>query len=101
RVRSGRVREVIMATNPTTEGDGTALYLSTLLGPLGVKVTRLARGLPAGSGVGVGKSQMRGRPPGGPRGFSPGGEKAAPRPRGAAAGPRLDGVTSCKACGWI
>src|SRR5262249_5258530 len=40
RVRAGDVREVIMATNPTTEGDGTALYLSTLLGPTGVKVTR-------------------------------------------------------------
>ena len=58
RVRSGRVREVIMATNPTTEGDGTALYLSTLLGPLGVKVTRLARGLPAGSGLEFANSQM-------------------------------------------
>src|SRR5262249_38915066 len=46
RVRAGGVSEVIMATNPTTEGDGTALYLSTLLGPMGVKVTRLARGLP-------------------------------------------------------
>lgn len=58
RVRSGKVQEVIMATNPTTEGDGTALYLSTLLGPLGVKVTRLARGLPTGSVLEFANSQM-------------------------------------------
>jgi recombination protein RecR len=58
RVRTGRVQEVIMATNPTTEGDGTALYLSTLLGPLGVKVTRLARGLPTGSVLEFANSQM-------------------------------------------
>jgi recombination protein RecR len=58
RVRSGQVQEVIMATNPTTEGDGTALYLSTLLGPLGVKVTRLARGLAAGSVLEFANSQM-------------------------------------------
>jgi recombination protein RecR len=58
RVRSGNVQEVIMATNPTTEGDGTALYLSTLLGPLGVKVTRLARGLPTGSVLEFANSQM-------------------------------------------
>ena len=58
RVRSGRVREVIMATNPTTEGDGTALYLSTLLGSSGVKMTRLARGLPSGSVLEFANSQM-------------------------------------------
>jgi recombination protein RecR len=58
RVRSGQVSEVIMATNPTTEGDGTSLYLSTLLGPLGVKVTRLARGLPTGSVLEFANSQM-------------------------------------------
>jgi recombination protein RecR len=58
RVRAGRVSEVIMATNPTTEGDGTSLYLSTLLGPLGVKVTRLARGLPTGSVLEFANSQM-------------------------------------------
>ncbi len=58
RVRSGGVREVIMATNPTTEGDGTALYLSTLLGPTGVKITRLARGLPTGSVLEFANSQM-------------------------------------------
>jgi len=58
RVRSGRVQEVIMATNPTTEGDGTALYLSTLLGSSGVKMTRLARGLPSGSVLEFANSQM-------------------------------------------
>jgi len=58
RVRAGGVREVIMATNPTTVGDGTALYLSTLLVPLGVQITRLARGLPAGSVLEFANSQM-------------------------------------------
>jgi len=42
------VKEVIMATNPTVEGDATALYISKLLKPLGVKVTRLAYGIPVG-----------------------------------------------------
>jgi recombination protein RecR len=58
RVRAGGVQEVIMATNPTTEGDGTALYLSSLLVPLGVKVTRLARGLPSGSVLEFANNQM-------------------------------------------
>lgn len=44
----GEVREVILATNPTIEGDATALYLAKLLKPLGVKVTRLAHGMPVG-----------------------------------------------------
>jgi len=48
RVRAGGVSEVIMATNPTVEGDGTALYLSNLLAEYPVRVTRLARGLPVG-----------------------------------------------------
>jgi recombination protein RecR len=47
-----------MATNPTTEGDGTALYLSSVLAPTGVRVTRLARGLPAGSVLEFANSQM-------------------------------------------
>ena len=51
RVRTGSVKEVVMATNPNIEGDGTALYISSLLGPLGVKITRLARGLPAGGTI--------------------------------------------------
>jgi recombination protein RecR len=58
RVRAGGVREVIMATNPTLEGDGTALYLSSLLVPLGVRVTRLARGLPSGSVLEFANNQM-------------------------------------------
>lgn len=45
---SGEVSEVIMATNPTVEGDATAMYLSRLLKPMGVKVTRLAYGIPVG-----------------------------------------------------
>jgi recombination protein RecR len=49
RVREGMVREIIMATNPTVEGDGTALYLSNLLAEYPVQVTRLARGITSGS----------------------------------------------------
>ena len=49
RVAQGDVREVIMATNPDTEGEATAMYLSRLLRPLEVKVTRLAYGVPVGS----------------------------------------------------
>jgi len=49
RVREGVVREIIMATNPTVEGDGTALYLSNLLAEYPVQVTRLARGITSGS----------------------------------------------------
>ena len=49
RVRSGSFREIIMATNPTVEGDGTALYISNLLAELPVNVTRLARGITTGS----------------------------------------------------
>jgi len=48
RVRSGQVKEVILATNPTLESDATALEIVERLKPLGVRVTRLARGLPAG-----------------------------------------------------
>lgn len=51
RVRQGGVREVILATNPTFDGDATALHLRAALEPLGVKVTRLARGLPSGSSL--------------------------------------------------
>ncbi len=49
RVAAGEVREVIMATNPDTEGEATAMYISRLLRPLEVKVTRLAYGVPVGS----------------------------------------------------
>lgn len=48
RISNGSVDEVIMATNPTVEGEATAMYVSKLLKPLGVKVTRLAFGLPVG-----------------------------------------------------
>ncbi len=48
RVRAGGVREVILATNPSLEGDATAMYLHQVLQPLGVRLTRLARGLPMG-----------------------------------------------------
>ncbi len=48
RVRSGEVREIILATNPSLEGDATAMYLQQRLKPLDVIVTRLARGLPVG-----------------------------------------------------
>ena len=49
RVASGEVREIIMATNPDTEGEATAMYISRLLRPMEVKVTRLAYGVPVGS----------------------------------------------------
>lgn len=48
RVKAGTVKEVIMATNPTVEGEATAMYVSRLLKPIGVKVTRLAYGIPVG-----------------------------------------------------
>jgi recombination protein RecR len=49
RVNSGEVHEVIMATNPDTEGEATALYIARLLRPFNIKVTRLAYGIPMGS----------------------------------------------------
>lgn len=49
--RLSDVKEVIMATNPTVEGEATAMYISRLIKPLGIKVTRLAYGLPAGSAL--------------------------------------------------
>ena len=49
RLRSGEVTEIILATNPNVAGEATALYLSKLLAPLGVRVTRIARGVPMGS----------------------------------------------------
>ena len=49
RVNSGEVKEVIMATNPDVEGEATAMYIAKLLKPLGIKVTRLSRGIPMGS----------------------------------------------------
>jgi len=49
RVGGGGVEEVILATNPTVEGEATALYLARLLKPLGIRVTRIAMGIPVGS----------------------------------------------------
>ena len=49
RVAAGGVEEIILATNPTVEGEATALYLARLLKPLGVRVTRIAMGIPVGS----------------------------------------------------
>ncbi len=51
RIQKGDISEVIMATNPTAEGEATAMYLSRLLKPLGIKVTRLAFGLPIGANL--------------------------------------------------
>ena len=49
RLRDGTVTEIIIATNPNLEGEATAMYIQRLVGPLGIKVTALARGLPSGS----------------------------------------------------
>jgi recombination protein RecR len=49
RIRTGKFKEVIMATNPTVEGDGTSLHISNLLAEFPVKITRLARGITTGS----------------------------------------------------
>lgn len=49
RIRQGGIQEVILATSPTVEGEATAVYLSRILKPLGVKVTRIAMGVPVGS----------------------------------------------------
>jgi len=48
RIKNGNVKEVIMATNPTIEGEATAMYVSGLLKPFGIKVTRIAHGIPVG-----------------------------------------------------
>ncbi len=51
RIKAGNVSEVILATNPNLDGDGTALYISSLLAEFPIKVTRLARGLPSGGSI--------------------------------------------------
>jgi recombination protein RecR len=58
RVQRGGVKEVILATSPTLEGDGTALFAAHLLAGTGVAVTRLARGLPSGSSLELANAQM-------------------------------------------
>jgi recombination protein RecR len=49
RLKDGKVKELIVATNPNVEGEATAIYLSKLIKPLGVRVTRIAMGIPVGS----------------------------------------------------
>jgi len=51
RLKDKKVKELILATNPTMEGEATAMYIQRLISPLGVKVTRIARGLPVGSDI--------------------------------------------------
>ena len=51
RLKDGTVTEVILATNPTMEGEATAMYIERLIKPLGIKVTRIARGLPVGGDI--------------------------------------------------
>ncbi len=51
RIKKGRVREVILATNPNTEGETTALYIAKVLKPLPIKISRIAHGIPVGSMV--------------------------------------------------
>lgn len=51
RLKSGEVKEIILATNPTMEGEATAMYIDRLISPLGIKVTRIARGLPVGGDI--------------------------------------------------
>lgn len=58
RVRKGGVKEIILATSPTLEGDGTALFVSNLLANSGVNITRLARGLPSGSSLELANPQV-------------------------------------------
>ena len=68
RVRAGEIREIVLALNPTLEGDGTALHIHSLLGDTDVLITRPARGLAVGSqieyaSVGMLESAIRGRTP--------------------------------------
>jgi recombination protein RecR len=58
RVQRGGVAEVILATSPNLEGDGTALYVSNVLAGTGVRMTRLARGLPSGASLELANTQM-------------------------------------------
>jgi len=58
RIKEGRFEEIVMATNPTVEGDGTALYIINQLGSFPVKVTRLARGITSGSDLQFANKEM-------------------------------------------
>lgn len=48
RLKDGTIKEIVLATNPTMEGEATAMYIQRLIAPLGIKITRIARGLPVG-----------------------------------------------------
>jgi recombination protein RecR len=61
RLEDGRIREVVIATNPTVEGEATALYLSRLIKPLGVRATRIGYGLPMGADVEYADSMTLGK----------------------------------------
>ena len=61
RLEDGRVSEVVVATNPTVEGEATAIYLAKLIKPLNVRVTRIAHGLPVGGDVEYADSTTIGR----------------------------------------
>jgi recombination protein RecR len=61
RLEGGTVREVVIATNPTVEGEATALYLSRLIKPLDIRVTRIAHGLPMGADVEYADTMTLGR----------------------------------------
>jgi recombination protein RecR len=60
-LEDGSVREVVIATNPTVEGEATALYLARLIKPLGLRVTRIAHGLPMGADVEYADSMTLGK----------------------------------------
>ena len=51
RLKNGEIEEIILATDPTMEGEATAMYIQRLISPLGLKITRIARGLPVGSDI--------------------------------------------------
>jgi len=51
RIKKGEIKEVILATNPSMEGEATAMYIQKLIQPLGVKITRIARGIPIGAEI--------------------------------------------------
>ncbi len=76
RVASGEVKEVIMATNPDTEGEATAMYIARLLKPFDVRVTRLAYGIPVGGHLEFADDRHADA---GPRG--PPGDLSAPPPK--------------------
>ena len=51
RIKKGEIKEIILATNPSMEGEATAMYIQKLIKPLGVKITRIARGIPIGAEI--------------------------------------------------